>query len=201
MELFCPECRGRLKLLDSQTAHCPIHSGHFQVLYARGATLDPPKPETPVAMPAGVHCVQHPHLAATVQCVLCGAYMCATCDFVTADGQHVCPACVISSREELSPRRRRALGWSYACAGGATLLMAVLLSGAMASLVETEEGQMLVGVLFLLVVGGPSIAGLSLAVAARSRQARNPLALWIALAWNGALLGIFLLLCLIGSLS
>src|SRR6188508_2412760 len=44
-------------------------------------------------LPPGARCVQHQNVTATQICKVCGAFMCATCDFTLTGGVHVCPAC------------------------------------------------------------------------------------------------------------
>jgi predicted permease len=58
-----------------------------------------------------------------------------------------------------------------------------------------------VGVLFMLTCLIPGIIGIATATAARDRRLANPFYVWIPLAWNYLLVGVFLLLCVIGLLG
>jgi len=145
--------------------------------------------------------VQHPSVAATAQCKSCGAFMCATCDFELPGGLHICPACAAAPKTALSPRRKKLLIGSYGLAVWSTLGMAVLLSGALAEAGQTKEGEAMLGValsLFLLI---PSIVGLALGFSATDKRFANGPAIWIAIIWNGIILGAFLLLSIIGTFS
>ena len=57
----------------------------------------------------GKMCTNHPTSQAVVFCILCGAPICETCDFVFAGNVHVCPACTEKPRHELSAKRRKKL--------------------------------------------------------------------------------------------
>jgi hypothetical protein len=154
----------------------------------------------PVAVPLGAHCVQHSNLPATAQCKSCGAFMCATCDFVVAGGLHLCPACATSPRTTLSPRRKGLLIGSFAAALWCSVLMVALMAGAFASFAGTKEGEQMMGVILTLILLAPSIVGLSLGLSAMDRRLFNPPVVWIAIIWNAIVLGGFVLLCAVGIL-
>jgi len=166
----------------------------------RGHYADPSSPATVLTrVPDGVRCVQHPSVAATVQCKSCGAFMCGTCDFELPGGLHVCPACAAAPKTALSPRRRGLLIGSFALAVWSTVGMTVLLSGALAEMVQTKEGEAILGMVLSLFLLIPSIIGLALGFSAMDRRLVNGPAIWAAIIWNGIILGAFLLLSVIGT--
>ena len=154
--------------------------------------------EAAPAIPQDAHCVQHPSVSATRQCKLCGAFMCATCDFELPGNLHVCPSCATAPRAALSPRRKKLMWGSYAFAIFSTIGMAVLMSGALAGMAEGEAGQQVIGILFSLLVLAPGVTGMGMGLSAIDRRLSNPISLWIATIWNIALIGAFILLCIIG---
>jgi hypothetical protein len=203
MEILCPECLGSLTSQDGQSARCTTHGGKYAILFTRS-----PLPATPAecnptaetsAAPPGVVCVQHPTVSAARQCKLCGAFMCATCDFELPGGIHVCPTCATTPKTTLSPRRKKLLFGAYALAVWSTLCMGILLSGALTGMVQTKAQEEVLGFVLILVVLAPSIAGLSLGFGAMDRRLVNPACIWIGILWNGVILGVFLLLCVVGS--
>ena len=125
--------------------------------------------------------------------------MCTTCDFALPGGIHVCPACATAPQTVLSSRRKKLLIGSYALAVWSTLALAVLLSGALAEMGKTKEGEMALGLIFSVVVLVPSIIGTALGFSAKDRRLANPPQVWVAVVWNSVLLGAYLLLCVIGT--
>lgn len=214
MEPLCPQCLGQLTITDKE-ARCTLHGGTYQVYFRRPAPkpvvslvepspnaspeLSPLPPALPAAKYAGMRCVQHPNVEATAQCTSCGAYMCATCDFALPGGIHVCPSCAVSSQEKLSSRRKTSLVWSFILAGWTTLGLIAIFGGAFARFIKTKEDIQAIGVAFSVFILIPSIVGFGLGLGAIDRRLRNPPALWVAMVWNGLVLAIFLLLCVIGS--
>ena len=161
----------------------------------RGSVITP---EAPPAIPQGVNCVQHPSVAATRQCKLCGAYMCATCDFELPGNLHVCPPCAVAPRTALSPRRRKLMWGAYGFAIFSTIGMAALMGGAAAGMAQGPAGEQAIGVLFMLFVLVPSVVGMGMGLSAIDRRLSNPISLWIATIWNIALIVAFVLLCVVG---
>jgi hypothetical protein len=161
----------------------------------------PPPVPVPVAPPApaypGMHCVQHAGVAATAQCQGCGAYMCATCDFLLPGGIHLCPACATKTETGLSPKRKRALIGASVIAVWCTVWMALIVTGAFA---RVKMNVNLLGWIFILTVLIPSITGLTWGLGAINRRLTNPPLLWVATIWNAVILGGFLLLSVIGSM-
>jgi len=172
---FCPGCISR---------RTPSASG-----------LDvPPR----ISIPAGVHCVQHPNVDATQICKSCGAYMCATCDFALPGGIHICPACAAAPKTTLSRKRKKLLSISYVLAAWSTLVFTALLAGYFAKFVKTKDDVQMVGIMLLVFLLGPSLAGLAMACSALEKRLTNPPSLWIAVIWNGLITGGFILLDIIG---
>jgi hypothetical protein len=185
---FCPSCTGRR-----------VSLGRFA---GAAATMAPSLlVATATRLPDGVRCVQHPNVTATAQCRSCGAFMCVTCDFELPGGLHVCPACAAAPKTTLSPKRKGLLIGSFALAVWSTLGMAVLLSGALADMIKTKEGEAALGVALSLLLLIPSIIGLALGFSAMDRRLVNGPAIWIAVVWNGMILAAFLLLSVIGTFS
>jgi hypothetical protein len=151
-------------------------------------------------IPAGVSCVQHRSVPATRQCKLCGAFMCATCDFSLPGGLHACPKCATAPRSELSSRRKKLLIGSYALAIFSTFGMTVVMSGALAEMARSREGREALGFICMGIALVPSLVGMALGFSAVDRRLANPMSLWIATIWNIIILSAFLLLSLIGIL-
>jgi hypothetical protein len=151
------------------------------------------KPQPVAATPPikGIMCVQHPTVAAVQLCNVCGAGVCATCDFAQPGEIHVCPRCMTASRDELAPKRKKLMIWSYVLAIWCTFGMAVLFSGAVAG---EQSLAALVGYAIFI----PSLIGTALGFSAVDRRLVNPISLWIAAIWNGLLLVIYLVLIFIG---
>ena len=150
--------------------------------------------------PEGVRCVQHPHLQAVQQCQLCGAFSCATCDFMLANGLHICPTCASGSKTGLGSSARKFVIASYVTAVWSTVCIACLMSGMFASMVQTEEDAMVVGFMVIIFAIVPAIIGFSMAFGARRPKRPSPTSLWIALVWNGVLILGYMGLMLLGVL-
>jgi hypothetical protein len=185
---FCPSCTGRRVALGQ-------FAGAASTVTASAASA------ISTRLPPGVRCVQHPTVNATEQCRSCGAFMCGTCDFQLPGGLHVCPACAAAPNTTLSRRRKGLLIGAYALAVWSTLGMAVVLSGALAGILQTKEGEQLLGVAFSLFVLFPSIIGLARGFSAMDKRLTNGPAIWIAIVWNGIILAAFILLSVIGTFS
>jgi hypothetical protein len=172
-------------------------------LQRRNVAIPSPEDPVPPAVPespsvrAGMMCVQHSQVQATQQCRRCGAFMCPTCDFSFPGGIHFCPICVSKTDDGLSSRRKKLMIWSYVLAAWSTVGMTCLVSGAMSGMARTKEDRTALGLVLLIFVLGPAIAGLSLGMTAKRKQA-NPATLWIAIVWNAILLSSYVVLTLIG---
>jgi hypothetical protein len=158
------------------------------------------EPAAPV-VPPGTCCLQHPAVAATQRCKLCGAFMCATCDFTMPGDVHVCPVCATAPRPALSPRRRKYMIGSFVLAAISTAGMALVMSGVFAHTVHSTDDLQALGMFFMLIVLVPSLAGMGMGFSAIDKRLTNPMSLWIATIWNLVIVGGFLLLCLIGNLK
>lgn len=148
---------------------------------------------------AGVMCGVHPEVAAVQRCAVCQAPVCATCDFAFPGGVHVCPACASKPRSGVGQRRKKPLIWSYVLAVWCSLGLAVLCSGALAGMTRTPSDLQVLGTVLMIVLYVPSIIGTAMAVSSLDRRLSNPPAIWISVIWNGLILGLLLLLCVIGS--
>lgn len=157
----------------------------------------------PVPPWEGKNCRKHPAMSAVAVCSLCGEALCPTCDFVFPDNMHACPACATAPRNVLSPQKKTALVWSMVLAGVSTLSFAAFMV-ASAMLVHDGEVDMaemnVLGLLGMIFILGASIAGFSLAISAKSRFGRTPVSVWVSIAWNGLVGGLFVLLCIVGNL-
>lgn len=146
-------------------------------------------------------CKQHPNVAAVQICQTCGTPMCATCDFLLPGNYHVCPVCATAPPPALSPQRRKMLVSSFALAGWCTLIWAAVFSGMFRNLVRDRAGQQAFGVLLMFILLVPSIIGVALGVSSTDRRLPNTIAMWIAIIWNGIILGGFLLLMIVGMMK
>jgi hypothetical protein len=98
----------------------------------------------------------------------------------------------------MSPRRRKLMWASYALAVFATIGMAVVMSGALAEMAQTEQAEELFGLLFFFLVLIPALVGMGVGFSAIDRRLSNPISVWVATIWNILLIGIFVLLMIIG---
>jgi len=149
----------------------------------------------------GRTCPQHPGVAAVQICHICAAPMCGTCDFLLPGNLHVCPTCATKPQTSLSPKRKKLLIASFLLAAWCTVVLGALLSGMFRSAIKTKEDQEVLGFLLFLILLAPSIVGVSLAVASKERRLPNSIAMWVATAWNGVILGGFILLMIIGMMK
>ena len=124
--------------------------------------------------------------------------MCTTCDFTFPGDVHLCPVCAAAPRGNLSQRRKKLVIFSFVLAIWATAGMTCLLCGVFAGMARTKADQSLLGIVLMLFVLAPAVAGLTLAVTAKERRLSNPPSIWIATAWNGILVGCFILLTIYG---
>ncbi len=85
-----------------------------------------------------------------------------------------------------------------ALAAWSTLGMAALFGGVFAHMARRKEDQEALGMVLIVFVLAPAIAGLGMAVSARDRRLANPMSITIAIIWNAILAASFLLLSLVG---
>jgi hypothetical protein len=169
---FCPAC--------AQPQYTPLR------LQARAPEpVHAAPPPLPFNVPAGVRCVQHPHLAAAEKCGACGAYMCHTCTFDLPTGAKLCPACATSTSSAFDSKKKNLLIGSYAFALWCTIILILISFGVFRNMGSTREGRMALGFLLLLALVAPSLAGLALGVSTVERRRRASIATWIAIVWNG----------------
>jgi DNA-directed RNA polymerase subunit RPC12/RpoP len=189
-----PIC-GTCAFEESDGSHvCPSCAG-------RRLAFGPPRTTAAPSVAAGVCCLQHTHLQATAQCKTCGAFMCDTCKFEMPGGIQICPSCATTPRTTLSPKRKKMLIGSYALAGWCTLVMGALFAGVFQGMVKDKASQQAFGLLLMFILLGPSIVGVSLGVGVMDRRLPNTITMWIATAWNGLILGGFILLMIVGMMK
>lgn len=153
-----------------------------------------------VRLPSGVRCVQHMNLPATAQCKLCGAFMCRTCTFDLSGGLKICPECATAT-PKLSPARKRLLIGAFVLAVWCTIASLAIYGGIFRGLIHDKESRAMVGWLVLALLPLPSLIGLTLSISTMERRSPNPMAMWIATAWNGIILAAFLCLFIKGLFS
>lgn len=127
--------------------------------------------------------------------------MCDTCKFDLPGGFVLCPHCATTPKTTLSPKRKKMLVASYALAVWCTIVMAAMFGGVFRGMAEDKAGEAAIGVLLSFLLLGPSIVGLALGIGVMDRRLNNTMAMWIAVAWNGLILGAFILLMIIGIFS
>ena len=194
-----PETSNRTLNIGWDMHACPKCAKQSVAHGAPSTVRQAPHPVSP--LPGGVMCTQHPEVNAVRRCGLCTATMCATCDFELPGFFHLCPACVSNPHTGLSPRRKRMIGFAYALAAVATLIIGVLFSGALAGTVSTkEELEALYNVIGFLVFGS-TVGGVALSFGAMDKRLGNPAVLWGAVIWNAMLLVVWVLLSIVGSLK
>ena len=158
-------------------------------------------PPASYSLATQMRCVQHPALPAAQQCQSCGGWMCATCDFALPNGMHFCPSCATKPQTTLSPRRRKAMIWSFVFGGVSSAGLVGTMALAAVRPGTTTADQNALGYLMVIVVLVPSIVGFGMGLGAIDRRFHNPVSLWVATVWNGLILGLFLLLSVIGTMS
>jgi B-box zinc finger protein len=141
------------------------------------------RPPRPVVAP-GTMCPNHPENPAVQRCATCRTALCATCDFALPGNLHLCANCATTPSDTVSSRRKKGTLWSYGLAILSMLLFVV--------------GFAVPDVMGLMVL--PALAGLGLGLSAVERRLRNPLWVWVPVAWNGLILGTFFLLVIVGLL-
>ncbi|MEY2409057.1 MAG: hypothetical protein QOF48_1727 [Verrucomicrobiota bacterium] len=164
-------------------------------------------PPTPVALVAGAvpvtrGCPQHPLLPPAALCRVCGAGSCVTCDFFFPPNIHLCPVCVVSSQNALTPMRKSYMTTALIMAGFASVGIVVWMSGMLAAMVKDDRTMaIIVGLGILLATTVPTTIGTGVAWAALRKGGPNPLGVWIGLVWNVLLLGVIILIMVVNKLS
>ncbi len=184
-------------------ARSPIHPKYLSPMSSPvDAASLPPRPVMGAARLASRNamqaqlgmCVQHPDTAAVRRCDRCQARMCATCDFAF-DRVHVCPACVANPILPVSSHRFVLAIAGLACVGFATAILGIVMSGLWIMDEKTA------GVVFMVLIFLPSIAGTCVSCSAMSKQLGNHPLLWTSLIWNLGILLILVILSVIGNLK
>lgn len=149
--------------------------------------------------PMTVPCAKHPAVTAVARCHSCTIAICATCDFVSPGGFHLCPACALNPNPRVSSKRKKMVWWSV---GLAVLAVATFSASMTMIFANPRDKATLEGANIFLMLGFfIAVVGLGLGLAARDRRFKTPVAAWIGIVGNGAIVAIFLLLSLVGSLK
>jgi len=149
--------------------------------------------------PVTVACAKHPGVMAIGRCHSCNIPICATCDFVSPGGFHLCPACALNPNPRVSAKRKKMVWWSV----GLAIVALVMFGGSIAYIVSNPNDRAALQAGNIFFTGGFLLAviGLGLGVASRDRRFKTPIAAWIGIVGNGAIVVIFLLLSIVGSLK
>ena len=189
----CARCHA----LICQTCDFPQSDGSHLCPACASEAAGPPASgavATPVEALHGVRCQRHPEVAAVGRCRVCSAAVCQTCVFQFPGGLNYCPECATNPSRPLSSPRKALVIWSMLMAGWVTLLLAVLLSGALEEAVMEEPGDTIIGILIMI----PGLIGIALACGSLSKRAGNPPIVWVTVIWNGILIVAWTILCVIG---
>jgi predicted Zn finger-like uncharacterized protein len=146
---------------------------------------------------SGQMCFWHPTVQAVQICKACGTAVCQTCDFLFPGNIHVCPRCATSRPQGLSGKRRTYMIWSYVLAVWSTLATIFFLSGAAVAMMGPGVEKEALGIMMSLFMLVPAIIGTALGSAAMERNSK-PISVWIAAIWNGLIVALFILLCVVG---
>ncbi len=93
------------------------------------------------------------------------------------------------------------LAGSFALAIWCTLVMVALVAGLFQAMTENKDLEEAFGVLLMLLLLAPSIAGVGLGVGVMDRRLPNTIAMWVATIWNALILAGFILLVIVGIFS
>jgi hypothetical protein len=124
--------------------------------------------------------------------------MCATCDFLLPGNLHLCPICATAAPGGMSSKRKKMLFGSYALGVWCTAMFAGILGGAFRE--AARQSQTAVGIVFIILLLLPATFGLGLGAGAKGRHAGS-VGVWVAILWNLLIIGAFIMLAVIGSLS
>lgn len=140
-------------------------------------------------------CADHPEVAATTRCKLCGKSICSTCDFAFPGGVHVCPSCVDQqSSEDISPKRKRLSYIALALALWSTILFVMLFAGAFNEMLADPENAKAADVIITNIILWPLLIGTALSLSALDKKLRNTMLMKAVAWWNGVVCAIFLLI-------
>src|SRR5262249_6715417 len=93
-------------------------------------------------------CVQHPNVSAVQVCRLCGAPMCATCEFSLPNDVHLCPRCVAAPPKTISKSRRGLVIAAFVIAAYSTLGLVLFTSGALMAVLDPTRDRAIIGLIF-----------------------------------------------------
>jgi hypothetical protein len=203
--------------VDLTTATCARH-GNYTVLFKRptigedviplAETSVPPSPpgaayqqQVSYAAPAYSPpysasrnvgpCQNHPQMQALHYCSHCSARICAVCDFTFPGNIHFCPRCIMNA-SGMSPTRKNLMIAAYCLAGSGTLLMGLSIAAQAGG--NVDQAVAITFHIIEFIVAGCLVVGAGLAFGAINRSQANPVSLWMAALWNGALAGLFVVL-------
>ena len=169
-----------------------------------GAPLAQARPaRPPIAIPlgAGIMCFRHPEVAAVRHCYVCQRPMCQTCQFELPGYFFACPDCATNPKRKMSSGRKRNIIIAYAAAAWTSIGLIALFAVAFAGIVRTKSDQEALGTALSFLVFLPSLAGIGFSISSIDRKLGTPPAVWVAVIWNGIILGILVTLTIIGNLK
>lgn len=197
--LFSPVTSRECPMCATQNAPTAVHCAGCGRQFGLFDAAPPPRRSS---VPVGLMCAQHLESQAVAQCRACSAGLCVTCDFQLPGGVHVCPECIDKAGdEEVSPRRKRLMVWSLVVVVYTTVMMALLITGALHRALAGDGGTAVVEATAGYGIFMPAIVGTALAFGAFDRRLRNTPLIWTSVIWNSVILGFFLILIVIGLLS
>jgi len=160
------------------------------------STFQGPATSTP-----GRGCPQHPLLPPVAFCKTCGKGSCVTCDFFFPPNLHLCPVCVATAHTKLTPQRKKYMVTGFVMAAVASLAIVIMMSGALASIVDNPIAIIVLGAIMIFLVAVPAAIGSGVAWAAYRPGGPNSIGIWISMIWNLLLLGAVVLLLIINALN
>lgn len=143
-------------------------------------------------------CPQHPLLPPVAFCKTCGKGSCVTCDFFFPPNLHLCPVCVATAHTNLTPQRKKYLVTAFVMASVSSLAIVIMMSGALAGMVDDITVLIVLGLITMLMVAVPAAIGSGVAWAAYRPGGPNSIGIWISMIWNLLLLSGVVLLLVIG---
>lgn len=157
-------------------------------------------PDTLPAPPVVEYCGFHPEVPASIDCSVCHAHICPTCDFAFPNNIHLCPKCVQKSPGELNPRISKNTRIAWGTAIGSTIAL-VSLPITATFIGDSEEANAVLGFAMFFLSFVPAIVGCAMGIGVMPRKSKKPAGLVVAVTWNAIVLSSFILLCVVGSLS
>lgn len=146
-------------------------------------------------------CPQHPLLPPVAFCKTCGKGSCVTCDFFFPPNIHLCPVCVATAHTKLTPQRKKYMVTGFVMAAIASLAIVLMVSGAMASLVNDPFVLLILIAISTFLVAVPAAVGSGIAWAAYRPGGPNSIGVWISMIWNLLLLGAVVLVLILNAFN